>query len=84
MTVLKHIKRRTNAAGITRHISFYCGRHTFATQLLINGANLKTVADCLGHVNTNHTVKYVNYVDCLKSEAIRNLPYIDGLSNEVG
>jgi len=64
-------------AGIHKNISFYCGRHTFATQLLLNGANLKTVADCLGHTSTTHTVKYLNYVDALKTEAIGALPGIE-------
>ena len=50
--------------------------NTFATQLLLSGANLKTVADCLGHSSTRHTIKYLNYVDELKTEAISSLPSI--------
>ena len=73
----KDLKAWVKRAGIEKNISFYCGRHTFATQLLMNGANLKTVADCLGHANTKHTIKYLNYVDALKSEAISNLPDIE-------
>lgn len=76
VAVGKDIKNWIKKAEIEKNISFYCGRHTFATQLLLNGANLKTVADCLGHVNTKHTVKYLNYVDTLKTEAISNLPDI--------
>jgi len=77
----KDLKAWIKRAGIHKNISFYCGRHTFATQLLLNGANLKTVADCLGHTSTTHTVKYLNYVDALKTEAIGALPGID-LTNE--
>lgn len=73
----KLINNWIEKADIDKNISFYCGRHTFATQLLMNGANLKTVADCLGHVNTKHTIKYLNYVDALKSKAISNLPNIE-------
>ncbi len=72
----KILKTWVKLAGIQKNISFYCGRHTFATQLLLNGANLKTVADCLGHTSTTHTVKYLNYVDALKTEAIGALPGI--------
>jgi len=75
-TILKHLKNWVADSGIKKKISYYCARHTFATQLLLNGANLKTVADCLGHTTTNHTVKYLNFVDDLKSAAIRNLPDI--------
>ena len=72
----KNLKLWVARAGIEKNISFYCGRHTFATQLLLNGANLKTVADCLGQTSTKHTLKYLNYVDALKSEAISSLPSI--------
>ena len=75
-TIHKHLKNWVASAGIKKKISYYCARHTFATQLLLNGANLKTVADCLGHSTTNHTVKYLNFVDGLKSAAIKNLPNI--------
>ncbi len=77
VSISKDLKNWVKRAGIEKNISFYCGRHTFATQLLMNGANLKTVADCLGHANTKHTIKYLNYVDALKSEAISNLPGIE-------
>jgi len=73
----KNLKFWVANAGIDKNISFYCGRHTFATQLLLNGANLKTVADCLGHSSTKHTLKYLNYVDILKTKAIQNLPLIN-------
>ncbi len=70
----KNLKSWTKTAGIEKHISFYCGRHTFAIQLLRNGANLKTIADLMGHASTEHTVKYLNYLDEMKTSAIMNLP----------
>lgn len=60
-------------AEIDKHITFYCGRHTFATRLLKNDANLKTVADALGHKSTTHTIKYLNYVNDLKDKATSGL-----------
>jgi len=71
----KDLKYWIKKAGITKNISFYCARHTFATQLLIHAkANLKTVANLMGHSTTKHTEKYLNYVDQLKTDAINNLP----------
>jgi len=61
-----------NWVKIDKHITFYRTRHTFATQLLTYGANLKTVADALGHTNTRNTIKYLNYIDSLKDEALGN------------
>ena len=77
VAVNKGLKSWVKRAGLQKNISFYCGRHTFATMLLFNGASLKTVADCLGHVNTKHTIKYLYYTDELKGNAINNLPNID-------
>lgn len=70
----KCLKNWVLRAEIDKHITFYCARHTFATQLLQYGANLKTVADALGHSNTRNTIKYLNYIDNLKDDAIDNLP----------
>lgn len=73
----KTLKAWVKKAGIEKRITFYSGRHTFATLLLMNGANLKTVADCMGHTSTKHTLKYLNYVDSLKTKAINSLPSIE-------
>jgi len=59
---------------IDKHITFYCGRHTFATQLLIHGAGLKTVMDLLGQTDQRSVLKYVNYIGELKEKAIESLP----------
>lgn len=75
--ISKDLTAWVKKAGIDKNITFYCGRHTFAVQLLSNGSNLKTVSDCMGHKNTRHTIKYLNYVDSLKDDAINNLPEIN-------
>jgi len=73
----KNLKNWVKRAKIDKHLSYYCSRHTFACLLLMKGANLKTVADLLGHTSTKHTVKYLNYIDPLKEEAINKLPDLD-------
>lgn len=70
----KCLKNWVIRAKIDKHITFYCARHSYATQLLMHGANLKTVADALGHANTQHTLKYLNYIDSLADDAVDNLP----------
>ena len=72
--VNKAIKNWITRANIDKHITFYSARHSFAVLLLNNGANLKTVADCMGHESTAHTIKYLNFVENLQDEAINNLP----------
>jgi integrase len=44
-------KARTDA-GLTATVTFHGLRHTYASQLLQNGASIITVADQLGHANT--------------------------------
>ncbi len=71
---LKALKHWTARAGITKHITWHCGRHSFAVNILNNGANIKTVASLLGHSSIQHTEKYTRAVDKLKEDAINSLP----------
>ncbi len=68
------LKRWVKRAGINKHISWHCARHSFATNILINGANIKTVASLLGHSGLKYTEKYTRAIDSLKQEAINSLP----------
>ena len=70
----KSVKRWVKRAGIDKHISWHCARHSFAVNILNNGANIKTVASLLGHSGLKHTEKYTRAVDKLKEEAINSLP----------
>ena len=70
----KSVKRWVKRAGINKHISWHCARHSFAVNILNNGANIKSVASLLGHSGLKHTEKYTRAVDKLKSEAINSLP----------
>lgn len=71
---LKALRHWTARAGITKHITWHCGRHSFAVNILNNGANIKTVASLLGHSGLQHTEKYTRAVDSLKQAAINSLP----------
>lgn len=68
------LKKWTEKAGINKHITWHCGRHSFATNLLNNGTNIKVVSSLLGHSTMRCTEKYVRAVDKLKKEAINSLP----------
>ena len=70
----KSLRRWVKRAGIDKHISWHCARHSFAVNILNNGVNIKTVASLLGHSGLKHTEKYTRAVDKLKEEAINSLP----------
>jgi len=71
---LKSLKAWVKKAKIDKHITWHCGRHSFAVNILNNGANIKTVASLLGHSGLKHTEKYTRAVDSLKEQAINSLP----------
>ena len=74
---LKALRSWTKKAGIDKHITWHCGRHSFATNLLSNGANIKVVSSLLGHSTLKFTEIYVRAVDKLKEEAINSLPELN-------
>lgn len=74
---LKALGRWVKRAGIDKHISWHCARHSFAVNILNNGANIKTVASLLGHSGLKHTEKYTRAIDRLKEDAINSLPTLE-------
>lgn len=74
---LKALRHWVARAGIDKHITWHCARHSFAVNILNNGANIKTVASLLGHSGLKHTEKYTRAVDSLKEAAINSLPGLE-------
>jgi len=61
---------------LAQPITFHCARHSFITNIMANGANIKTAASLAGHSTTRHTEKYVHIIDELKQKAVDSLPDI--------
>ncbi|MDE6810133.1 MAG: site-specific integrase [Muribaculaceae bacterium] len=74
---LKALRHWTKRARIEKHITWHCARHSFAVNILNNGANIKTVASLLGHSGLSQTEKYTRAVDSLKEAAINSLPKLE-------
>ncbi|MDD4534247.1 MAG: site-specific integrase [Prevotella sp.] len=69
-TVEVLLKEWTEEAGIQKHITFHCSRHTAATMLLTLGANLYVVSKILGHRSIKMTEVYAKIVDKTKVDTM--------------
>ncbi len=68
-TIEKQLHSWTQSASIGKHVTFHTARHTYATMLITQGADLYVVSELLGHSDTRMTQIYAKVLDTKKKEA---------------
>ncbi len=81
--VLKSLRTWAKKAEVNKKVTYHVARHSFATNLIFYGTDVKTTSTLLGHSSLDFTNLYVREVESLKQKAVNKLPTLSTVTSEI-
>ncbi len=71
-TLSRNIKQASQKAGIHKRVTSHIFRHSYATHLLQNGIDIRTIQELLGHKSVETTMVYTHVVAEMNREKVKS------------
>ena len=79
--VTKILNRWMEDAGVNKHITYHCGRHSLCMNLLYNGVAIHDTSKIMTHSRVQETEGYARRIGAMKNKSIHQLPSLSEVSN---
>lgn len=71
---VKSLKKWAEDAGINKHLTYHCARHTFGTLSMFYGGDIKATSKLMTHSKLTETDRYARLAESMKNEVLDKLP----------